>query len=205
MGSAAGDIIALYERHAHTWDADRKRTGVSFEKPWLDRLIALLRKSGTVLDIGCGTGGPIAEYMIKQGFDVTGIDSSPTMIAICRGRFPLQQWLIEDMRTLLLGRRFDGLIAWDSFFHLTYDDQRRMFPIFRDHAAAGAALLFNSGPRHGEGIGEFHGDPLYHASLAPAEYRDLLAANGFVVVTERMEDPDCGGHSVWPARCNKAG
>jgi|SRR5215831_4628757 len=205
MSSAADDIIALYERHAHTWDADRKLTGVSFEKPWLDRLIALLRQGGAVLDIGCGTGGPIAEYMIGRGFDITGIDSSPTMISMCRDRFPGQQWLIEDMRTLSLGRRFDGLIAWDSFFHLTFGDQRRMFPIFRDQAAPGAGLLFSSGPRHGEGIGEFHGDPLYHASLAPAEYRDLLAANGFVVVTERMEDPDCGGHSVWLARRGQDG
>jgi hypothetical protein len=104
------------------------------------------------------------------------------------------------MRALALGMRFMGLIAWDSFFHLTPEDQRLMFPIFRAHTAPGAGLLFTSGPRHGEGIGDFHGDPLYHASLAPDEYRSLLAANYFAVVMERMEDPECSGHSVWLAR-----
>ena len=100
--------------------------------------------------------------------------------------------------------RFAGLIAWDSFFHLSPNDQRLMFPVFRAHAAPGAALLFTSGPRHGEAIGDFHGDPLYHGSLAPDEYRSLLAANDFTVVTEKMEDPECDGHSVWLARRSEA-
>ncbi len=75
-----------------------------------------------------------------------GVDSSPTMISLCRRDFPERQWIVADMRTLALGRRFAGIVAWDSFFHLTYDDQRLMFPIFRAHAATGAPLLFTSGP-----------------------------------------------------------
>jgi len=51
------------------------------------------------------------------------------------------------MRGLALGRRFDGILAWDSFFHLNYDDQRRMFAVFADHASAGAWLMFNTGHR----------------------------------------------------------
>jgi hypothetical protein len=34
---------------------------------------------------------------------------------------------------LSLQRSFDGILAWDSFFHLNHDDQRRMFPVFRAH------------------------------------------------------------------------
>ena len=122
------------------------------------------------------------------------------MIALSRGNFPGLEWIVADMRTLALGRMFDGVLAWDSFFHLNFDDQRRMFPIFRAHAEPGAPLLFTSGPQHGEAIGAFRGEPLYHAALAPDEYRALLAANGFAVVAEKMEDLDCGGHSVWLAR-----
>ena len=106
------------------------------------------------------------------------------------------------MRTLALDQPFDGLIAWDSFFHLSHAHQRRMFPIFRRHAAPGAALLFTSGPAHGEAIGSYRGEPLYHASLSEAEYRALLAANGFAVVRQVAEDADCGGHTVWLAQLN---
>ena len=56
------------------------------------------------------------------------------MISLCRKNFPDQQWIVADMRTLALPRRFDGVMAWDSFFHLNHDDQRRMFPVFRAHA-----------------------------------------------------------------------
>jgi hypothetical protein len=66
-------------------------------------------------------------------------------------------------------------------------------------------LLFTSGPQHGEGIGSFRGEPLYHASLAQDEYRALSTAHGFDPVTEKMEDPDCGLHSVWLARRTEDG
>src|SRR5882672_1253154 len=197
---SAQDVVAFYERRARDWVADRSRPGKFFEKAWLDRFAALAAPAGTVLDLGCGPGKPMAAYLIMQGFDICGVDSSPTMIALARSHFPEREWMVADMRTLVLGRRFAGIMAWDSFFHLNHDDQRRMFPIFRAHAAAGAPLMFTSGPRHGEAIGELYGEPLYHGSLAAEEYRALLSANEFAVAAERMEDPECGGHSVWLAR-----
>ena len=194
------DIIDFYRRHAHEWVGDRSRQSKFIEKKWLDRFAALV-PSGTILDLGCGPGKPMAAYLLSHGFKICGVDSSPEMIAMARDNFPGSEWLIADMRQLAPDRRFAGVMAWDSFFHLDFDDQRRMFPVFRAHAAPGAPLLFTSGPRHGEAIGELHGEPLYHASLEPDEYRGLLTANGFKVIDARMEDPDCGGHSVWLAQC----
>ena len=97
-----------------------------------------------------------------------------------------------DMRQLDLATKFDGLLAWDSFFHLARDDQRRMFTLFRRHARPQAALMFTSGPADGVAIGSFEGQPLFHASLAPEEYRRLLQVNGFRVVDHVVEDPACG-------------
>ena len=198
MTDSADSIVSLYTRHATAYDRQRGRK--LMEARWLDRFLSLLPAAPSVLDIGCGMGEPIARHLIERGCAVTGIDSSAPLIALCRDRFPQQDWLVGDMRELALGRRLDGLIAWDSFFHLTPDDQRRMFPRFRNHASDGAALLFTSGPAHGEAIGSFEGERLYHGSLDPAEYRALLAANGFAVVEHIAEDPDCGGHTVWLAQ-----
>jgi SAM-dependent methyltransferase len=205
MSNDADRIVDLYERKARAWVADRTRSNTLMEQGWLERFTALVPKGGTVLDIGCGSGRPIAGDLIAHGYDVTGIDSSPTMIELARTNFPDCDWLIADMRYLALRRRFQGLIAWDSFFHLTFDDQRRMFPVFAAHAAPGAPLWFSSGPRHGETIGNLHGEPLYHASLDADEYRVLLAANGFSVADHVAEDPTCGGHTVWLARRDKDG
>jgi SAM-dependent methyltransferase len=190
-------IIDLYERHARDFDRDRGR-GLQ-EKAWLDRFLGHVTPSGTVLDIGCGMAEPMARYILEAGFRLVGIDSSPSMIDICRSRFPESEWLAADMRRLALGRRFDGVLAWDSFFHLCGDDQRAMFARFAAHARPGAPLMFTSGPSEGEAIGSYCGEPLYHASLNPGAYEQLLTVNGFAVRAHRAEDPECGQHTVWLA------
>jgi len=104
--------------------------------------------------------------MAEHGLHVTGVDSSPKMISLCCSRLPDHERIVADMREISLGRRFDGILAWDSFFLLDHDDQRRMFRVFAEHLSGRAMLMFNAGPAHGEAIGTFRGDPLYHASLA---------------------------------------
>lgn len=75
-----------------------------------------------------------------------------------------------------------------------------MFPVFAAQTAPSAALMFTSGPEAGEAIGSFAGEPLYHASLAPQEYRALLDRYGFDVVEYAANDPTCGGHTIWLAQ-----
>jgi cyclopropane fatty-acyl-phospholipid synthase-like methyltransferase len=160
----------------------------------------MLPRSAHVLDIGCGSGEPIAHYLVEQGCSVTGVDSSPEMIAMFSANLPGQEAILSDMRGMDLGAEYDGLVAWDSFFHLTYEDQRAMFPRFAQHARSGAPLMFTSGPMHGEAISNLEGDPLYHASLSPTEYRHLLVINDLDVVSHVSEDPTCGGRTVWLAQ-----
>ena len=190
-------IIGLYERHARAFDRERGRTLP--EQPWLDRFLGFVPASGTVLDVGCGMAEPIAAYVIATGRAVVGLDASHTLIGLCRTRFPEQEWIVGDMRVLALGRKFDGVLAWDSLFHLHLDAQRGMFARLAAHARPGAPLLFTSGVSEGEAIGEYCGEPLYHASLEPAEYERRLAAHGFAVRAHVVEDPACGCHTVWLA------
>jgi SAM-dependent methyltransferase len=198
MSTDAERIIELYERHAHAWDSDRG-SDIVVETVWLDRFLGLLPPGAAVLDLGCGSGQPLARHLIARKSQVVGVDSSATLIALCRQRFPEHEWLIADMRTLAINRPFQGILAWDSFFHLSHEHQRRMFAIFQAHACAGTALLFTSGPRHGEALGSYQGERLYHASLAPEEYRGLLSSHGFDLVCHQAEDPLCGLHTVWLA------
>lgn len=190
-------VVALYERHAQGFDRDRGRS--LEERAWPDRFLTHVPAGGTALDVGCGMGEPIARYLIDRGFDVVGVDASASMIALCRARFPDRGWLVADMRGLELGRRFDGILAWDSFFHLSMDDQRAMFPRFAAHAQRGAPLMFTSGPDEGEVIGTYCDEPLYHASLGVVEYERCLRTSGFRVREQVPDDARCGGHSVWLA------
>jgi SAM-dependent methyltransferase len=196
--TAAERVADLYRRHAGAWAA--ARGGEFRELAWIDRFAALLGPGAMVLDIGCGPGEPIAVCLARRGHPVTGVDSSPEMIALFQASLPNAAAGVADMRSLSLGSRFGGLVAWDSLFHLVPGEQRLVFAVFRDHALPGAPLLFTGGPAFGEATGTLGGEPLYHASLAPGEYRRLLRRNDFDVVAHAAEDPGCGGHTVWLAR-----
>ncbi len=81
-------IVELYQRHAIDWDRERARSLV--EKPWLDRMLVLLPPERSILDLGCGSGEPIAGYFIDRACHVTGVDSASSLIEMCRSRFPGQ-------------------------------------------------------------------------------------------------------------------
>lgn len=198
MSSPADDIIDLYRRHAVAWTT--ARGDVLHERGWMEAFAGLMAPGASVLDIGCGSGVPVARFLVARGHDVTGIDSSPEMIALFRQNLPGMGSAVADMRMLDLGRRFGGVLAWDSFFHLTAEDQRGMFAVFGAHAAPGAPLMFTSGPGAGEALGVLEGDVLYHASLSGEDYRALLDGAGFDVVRHVPEDPACGGRTVWLAQ-----
>src|SRR5215470_539756 len=194
-------VIDLYRRHARQWDADRRGSGWN-DRAWHEAFVSELEAGGSVLDLGCGGGEPVARFLAECDMRVTGVDSSPEMVTLARHRMPDQEWIVADMRTLALDRRFDGILAWDSYFHLAHEAQRAMFAVFDAHAGNDAVLMFNTGPDHGEAASTFtfKGEELYHASLAPAEYRALLDRIGFQVVHHIANDVRSGGRTAWLCR-----
>lgn len=201
QGMKPEDVIATYQRVGLIWAQQRRRD--LYEKAWLDKwLIAAPRSQGAirVLDLGCGSGLPIGRYLSERNVDLVGVDAAPAMTTIYGQNIPKAEALTADMRGLSLGRQFDAILAWDSFFHLSAKDQRTMFATFAAHAAPSATLMFTSGHIAGEVIGQVADTSIYHASLAPAEYRELLETAGFRVLHYKPEDPDCTGHTVWLAQ-----
>ena len=194
----AENIIHIYQKHGRAW-TDLRGTFL-YEKVWLDRFLQLLPTSAQVLDLGCGSGRTIAAYLMSQGCQLTGVDSSPVMIEMAQQQFADHIWVLADMRTFETQQKFQGILAWDSFFHLTPSDQRKMFAQFARYAETGTVLMFTSGPESGEAIGDMFGDALYHASLSGHEYRSLLKQYGFDVLQVVLEDPECAGHTVWLAQ-----
>lgn len=190
------DILPNYDAVAAQFDAARIRD--LFERPALDAALALA-PGARALDLGCGTGRPVARYLRARGIRVTGVDGAAAMCALYRQHLhgPV---IRRDMRGLRLGRRFDLILAWNSFFHLCPADQRGMFATFAAHARPGAALVFTSGPRAGVAIGAAGDRPVYHASLAPAEYARVLRRAGFAPVWFRPNWRQVRHHSVWLAR-----
>jgi SAM-dependent methyltransferase len=198
MEEAADAIPALYARHGAAWA--RLRGARETEGPWIARLLALLPPAARVLDLGCGSGRPIAARLAAAGHALTGVDAAPVLLERFRAALPRHRAILADMRRLTLPEHFDAVLAWDSLFHLSRDAQRAMIPRMAAHAAPGGLLLFTSGPADGIALGTLEGETLFHASLSPAEYRARLAAAGCAVLGHRAEDRRAWGRTVWLAR-----
>lgn len=66
---------------AQTWDLFRGDTS-----QWPDRLFYrefISQHGGRMLDVGCGTGRLLLDYLM-DGVDIEGVDNSPEMLTLCR-------------------------------------------------------------------------------------------------------------------------
>ena len=197
---SAERILGLYGDRADDWIADRGAVlhpgdgGGLDEATWIGRFSDGLAPAAHVLDVGCGSGWPMGATLLSRGFRVRGVDASPGLIAHAAATLPQGEWSLGDMRQALPQGAFDGVLAWHSLFHLSPEDQQAVLPELARRVAPGGRLMFTSGHAHGERIGEWRGQPLYHASLDPAAYRAILSAAGLDIV--------CDGamSGVWLAR-----
>lgn len=133
---------------AETWDALRGDTS-----SWSDRAfyLELIRERGEpALDVGCGTGRLILEFM-SLGIDIDGVDNSPEMLAICRRkarRLGLQPNVhLQRMESLSLPRRYRTIMVPSSSFQLIIDPSaaERALRRFHDHLVPGGTLAMPFG------------------------------------------------------------
>ena len=194
MKNLATQTKELYERNALAFERQRNKS--LFERSWLNRFLSLIPKEGAILDVGCGTGEPIAQYILAQQYEVVGLDVSPKMIELVSHRFPDQKWLCADMRTFSLSQPFEGLISWGAFFHLTPDEQRSTLPRFIEQLVPGGVLLLTIGHEAGEVTGMVNGEEVYHSSLSIEEYKKILVHNHCQLLDVVLQDSSCQNHSI---------
>ena len=104
---------------AATWDVWRDNTA-----DWEDGVFFrdIVRQYGQpVLDMGCGTGRIVLDYLAK-GLDIDGVDNSPEMLAICREKAQ-QRGLLPNlhqqaMEALDLPRTYRTILVPSSSFQL---------------------------------------------------------------------------------------
>ena len=91
----AENIIEIYKKHGRAWT--QLRGDFLYEKAWLDHFLDLIPQYSHLLDLGCGSGQPIANYCIEHKYRVTGVDSSDVMIEMAQQNFPEQSWLLKEI------------------------------------------------------------------------------------------------------------
>ncbi len=129
---------------AQAWDVLRGDTST-----WSDRFFYLeaVRRCGqAVLDVGCGTGRLLLDFL-AHGIDADWVDTSPDMLALCRLKAEkqgLEPALYKQyMETLDLPRRYRTILVPSSSLQLIIDPAMvdRAMRRFHEHLAPGGALV----------------------------------------------------------------
>lgn len=113
---------------------------------------AARQAGGRVLEAGCGTGRVLIPTA-RAGVEITGLDLSPHMLEVCRGRLEAEprevqarvQLVEADMRDFDLGETFRlATIPFRPFQHLTtVEDQLACLASIRRHLAAAGRLILD--------------------------------------------------------------
>jgi 2-polyprenyl-3-methyl-5-hydroxy-6-metoxy-1,4-benzoquinol methylase len=182
-----------YEAVAAEFMARRGRSdiGVATVRAWARSL----PQGGTILDLGCGHGVPIARALADDGFDVSGIDAAPTLVAAFRRRFPAARVACEAVEaSAFFGRTFDGVVAIGLVFLLPADAQRNFVRRAALALNPGGGLLFTAPTETGTWTDVLTG----HTSLSLGDdaYRAAIAGAGLVLAGEAVDE---GGNHYYHA------
>ncbi len=141
---------------------------------------------GPLLDLACGTGR-MALRLAGPGYQVTGVDITPEMIARARQKAAQQalsiDWVVADACTFHLGKQFPFIYmlenAWQFF--LTRANQEALLACVREHLLPEGCFLFetrNPNPRNLQ----------YARCLEPQKY-NTFDGGQLVVADQQYYDP----------------
>ena len=172
-------VIEFFDRMAPGWDAELIRS---------DEIIGrILDCAGVsagkdILDVACGTGVLIPDYLRRRVASVTAIDISPKMADIARTKFsqPEVTVLCGDVESTGFDRRFDCVVVYNAFPH--FPDPERLIARLTELLKPGGTLTVAHGMSR-EKIDAHHHGAASHVSngLMPAEDLSEIFAKHLVV------------------------
>ncbi|WP_448659477.1 class I SAM-dependent DNA methyltransferase [Sphingomonas sp. CJ99] len=187
------DLSEGWEAVAGQFMAIRSDIGAALVRGWArERLMP----GATILDLGCGSGVPIGEALLADGFALHGVDASPTMIRSFQTRHPDVPLACEAAQTsVMFGGPFDAVIAIGLIFLLAEEDQRAVLTRSAAVLRPGGWLLFSAPDRPCVWDDRLTGRQ--SRSLGADAYAAHLARTGINVISWRLDE---GGNGYCEAQ-----
>ena len=171
------------------WYVDSRSSEIGV--PDLVAFAKLLPRQTKVLDLGCGHGVPVSQFLLDQGFQLCGLDSSVELIARYRANFPHVPTRCEPVQDAHFEEAsFDAVVACGLLFHLRRREQEAAIRKVADWLKYGGWFLFTSGSAAGERVGEMSGVEFHYRSLGVDVYRQLLEEAGMRLHDHHSDDWD---------------
>lgn len=170
-----------YNEISSIWDNYRKSRPIN--KCIID-FAQLLKENGRVLDIGCGSGYPIDQYLDNLGFHVLGIDISSKMIEKANTlRLKNSSFLVCDFMDFDSDNKYDAIIAFDSLWHISDCFQEQMYIKIAELLNINGYLLFTAGINKEAISGTMFNKQFFYYSIDKNDLKQLLTSNGFSIIS----------------------
>lgn len=119
------NVIDFFNKQAADWDAQLIRSDEKIRRI-LDN--AGVESGSRVLDVACGTGVLIPDYLARSVSFVTAIDIAPEMIRIAQEKFRSNndrvRFICGDVETADIGTDYDAIVVYNAFPH--FPDPERL-------------------------------------------------------------------------------
>ena len=190
-----------YDALSHRYDAafDPQRY-----HPWIAELCARLPARSRVLDVGCGSGVPLARELTAAGHHVTGVDISEVQVRRARELVPGGDFIHADAAEVSFpSASFDAVVTLYTLIHIPLEQQP---PLLRNIAVwlrPGGLLLAVTGHRACLGRDENWlggGAAMWWSHADAATNRSWIGQAGLTVEREEFIPEGAGGHALFWAR-----
>lgn len=182
-----------YDAIAVQWNAARLKA-LPTEEKFLSAFLDRLPTGSDVLDLGCGTGCPIATHLVAHGHRITGVDQSSAMLEFARARLPGECWVEADIKTWIPNRAYAGVVCWDALFHIERRLHEPLIARWAESLSVGGALLLSSGgSEHPPFTDIMFGHEFFYDSHPPEQLVEILQRHRFHIVLSEWIDPPTPG------------
>jgi 2-polyprenyl-3-methyl-5-hydroxy-6-metoxy-1,4-benzoquinol methylase len=159
--------------------------GVATVRTWARSL----KPGASILDLGCGHGAPISAALMADGFEIYGVDSSPTLTARFHSRFPRAHVACEAVEeSNFFGRRFDGVIAVGLMFLLSANAQKKLIQRVAQRLDPNGRFLFSAPAEACTWNDMLTGHQ--SLSLGARVYADILGDAGLTLLGDSLDEGD---------------
>jgi SAM-dependent methyltransferase len=161
------------------------------------QVLQSLRPAARVLDIGSGTGRPVARDLAAAGHRVTGLDVSTVMVDLARAQVPSAEFLCADVREWTSApESWDAVCAFFPFLQMSRADTEGVLADIARWLVPGGYLALVTVPMDAEDVPvEFLGRPVFLTSFAAPDLVRRVEAAGLRIVGTHSEvfEPDKPG------------
>jgi SAM-dependent methyltransferase len=182
-------VAAGYDRLASRWDTFADSVTPPLRERYLARLEGHLADGSRILELGCGTGRPVAAHLAGR-HDYIGIDVSAEMVATATRNVPTGRFVSADMTDFehAVGE-LDAVIAFYSIIHVPRVEHRALFEKIRSWLRPGGwfvASLTSRDLETSEDPNWLEAGPMFWSGYDAETNRDLIMGAGFDLIEARI-------------------